>query len=563
MDGKLGEYPLPELLVDVLRGNLTGQLSLSLGKEPRNAIYFKDGVPVSVQVPDLGVSVAQLLAESGDLPGEQVADIQRQAGEFNLSESQVIVEEKILSSGALLLARRRRAREEVVRLFDLTRTSFTFREGTALPGNAALTILQPLPIVFEGLLRARDRAYLERFLDTHVGARFRLGVTYPRGVDPFEWGPETEATIEQVLAEQRSLDDLIAAGVQRVVALAALSTLSLAGMLEVYRPRTASLRGSSRAAGEADLPAAPPPGEVGSGAPVAAACSGSRSSTQGAEVLESGPVERDTAALVVHRRGPSERTPRSQSRGAPLGAPDAAARRSVAQAGEDAGPGGAAFERQLSKVSERLGALRGRSYYRVLRVTDAAPAEQIERAFRQLARQAEEGSDDPAGTQALREAYREAFEVLTDPVDARRYRELADRTRNPPATTERHAFEAGQKLLRATGALIDGRIAEAAYLVEWAAMLEPGRRDLRSFRGLVRLFHGGTGQRSGDVLIVKTAIVQDCQRSPEDLGLHLCLALVLALEGDMEGAEQVIAGCERADHPVARHVRERLSTWGP
>ncbi|MCK6550310.1 hypothetical protein L6R52_31025 [Myxococcota bacterium] len=551
LDGDLGDYPLADLLLGVLRGNLTGRLSLALAPEPRNVVFFKDGVPVSVSLPDLGVSVARILAERGDLSEDRVRDIVREAEGAGRSESAVIVSGQLLTVGTVDEGRRRRAREQVVRLFDAGNVPFVFAEGALLPADAVLTILQPLPIVYEGLSKSGDRRVVDRFLDDCGSAVFKLGPTYPVGVDPFEWGPEVEVVIQQ-LVQPRALDELVELGLPRPRAVVALTTLFLAGMLEVQR---------------ADRPRA----DRGRVEPAAQPRPVSRAPLQRIDVPSIGGDEpREPSGLIVHRRSSAspERVRSDPSRESPPrdpiprdpisrdGSPrDVNGTRPISRA--DLGAEG--YPAQLEALTQRLGPFRGKSYYKMLRLAEGSSTEQVERAYRHLVRQLDEAGED-ATSRSYRDALREAWEVLMHPVDGRRYRDLAERAKTSPAAVpERQAFEAPPKLDRALVAMADGRNAEASYLLDWALALDPARRDVRVFRAMLGYFRAPRAHRTGEALALKPLVVQELQRSGGDRRLELCLALILAEEGDAAGAERILAGLPDPSHPMARRAREVLT----
>ena len=56
----LGDPSLPELLMGILRGNLSGSLFVELGPPNSNWVHFKDGVPVAVVLPALGAVGSRL-----------------------------------------------------------------------------------------------------------------------------------------------------------------------------------------------------------------------------------------------------------------------------------------------------------------------------------------------------------------------------------------------------------------------------------------------------------------------------------------------------------------------
>jgi hypothetical protein len=524
LESTFAAYPLADLLIGILRGNLSGCLDVALAPIARNNIYFKDGVPVSVSVPDLGVSVARILVEHGDITKERAMEILREAEDSGRRESGLIVEEKILSEGALVDARRRRAREELVRLFDAFDAAFAFREGAELPESAALTILQPLPIVYEGLLSSRDRGVVNRFLDEYATASFRLAATYPRGVDPFEWGASTESAIG-ALSTLHTFGDLERAGLSRHVASAALATLHLAGMLEVHRKPSTQER--KREELEARAEAVPKSGRLTREPP-----------------LDPAADDREPSGLVVHRRAPAEK-----ARG-----PDVRASVEARDSSTD--------EPDLELVTAKLAPLRGKSYFKVLRVGDNSSADQIERSFRYLIRQTDEMGSD-AGTEALRDLLNEAFDVLADAERGRRYRELNERSKTSPiAVTERQALEAVPKVERALRAMADGRIAEATFLLEWSQALDGTRRDIKLYRNLLRYFRVPRPVGVSEILAVKPAVLQELQRTPGDPTLELFYALILAEEGDHDEAKRIADAVGNPDHPLARRILE-VRSFGP
>ena len=99
LEASFSAYPLAELLIGILRGNLTGRLDLFLHPEPRNLVYFKDGVPVSVQLPDAGVSLVKILIDSGRVPHDTGLDLLRLAEASGRTEEQVIQQHNVLSAG--------------------------------------------------------------------------------------------------------------------------------------------------------------------------------------------------------------------------------------------------------------------------------------------------------------------------------------------------------------------------------------------------------------------------------------------------------------------------------
>jgi hypothetical protein len=235
LESNLHEYPLPELLMGILRGNLTGVLEISISTARKNAVYFRDGVPIATMLPDAGVSLSLMLADRGMLDRETALQVERDALRRGESESRVIAMERLLEGGALSNGVRARARAQLVKLFDVGPRAFCFTEGAPIERDAEISVLQPLPIIYEGLLTARDRKIVDDFWSIHRRHRFRLGETYPRGVDPFEWGQELDRAMH-LLEQPEPADVLIDQGFEEHVVATALTTLNAADMIEVLEP---------------------------------------------------------------------------------------------------------------------------------------------------------------------------------------------------------------------------------------------------------------------------------------------------------------------------------------
>lgn len=231
----LGEHALAELLMGILRGNLSGLLELDLGPGLSNHISFRDGVPIAVHLPSLGVSLATVLTHRGELSPDVAARVATRAAEEGSSESRIIELERVVAAGALREGVRVRARLELERLFEAGDHTFVFTEGAPVPAGADLAVLQPLPIIYAGLARGGHTGPVARFSARFGQHRFRLAETYPRGVDPFEWGAEIEAIVG-LLEQVEPLAALEAAGLERVTALVVLTTLYTADMLELHDP---------------------------------------------------------------------------------------------------------------------------------------------------------------------------------------------------------------------------------------------------------------------------------------------------------------------------------------
>lgn len=149
-------YPAAELLIDLLRSNVTGALSVQVLASAAT-IYFREGVPVAARSALAGVEPRGLLR----------------------------------------------------RLVAEAEGPFRFQEGQGAPPDATRAVLRPLQVLFEGLALPSARARREAFLERAITQRVRLADTYPVGSDPFGWGPEGERLLLG-LSEPRRLAELVA-----------------------------------------------------------------------------------------------------------------------------------------------------------------------------------------------------------------------------------------------------------------------------------------------------------------------------------------------------------------
>jgi hypothetical protein len=513
LSASFAEYPLPDLLFGILRGNLSGRLDVQLHSEPRNRIYFRDGVPIAVDLADAHVSSIGMLMEAGELQEPVGLELLRDAEKAGGRELSLIEEREVLQPGKLRELEARRARAQLVTLFDVGTVNFTFHEGLDRPEQVRLTILQPLPIVYEGLRTTKDRALIERILEDHASKSFVLAATFPYGVDPFEWGPQIDAAIAKLGHEPYTLAELVEQGVDKRDASAAFAALLLAGMLE-----------------EKEKPAkdAPPPKPKSDPR--------GRSLNQQRKPIEE-QAEKEPSGLVIHyKSGLKAKAPPA----VPSSSPSVPA----------------ASQSEYELVKARFAHYEGKTYYQILRVSWSTDLQQLERAYRFLVRRPDGGDTDDAGTRALKGLFHEAFECLSDPERAKRYRALVEwAEKSSSAVREREAVEAEPKVDRGFRALGEGHAGEARALLEWAKKLDPLRGDVPLLIELARyLAEPGVA----DAIGIATGLVAERQRRPEDERVKLAYAFCLAEEHEDTAARALLNTLIDREHPMAKRVSSKL-----
>ncbi len=537
LDATFGTYPLAELLLGILRGNLTGRLDVFLHPDDRNYLLFRDGVPLVVRLPDVGVSVLQILAHDGHLTPREGLEVAREAETAGTQVADVLRRRRRLGAAEVLRAEQKCARAQLVKLFDAGPVDFRFTEGALPAPEETFTILQSLPIVFQGLATGRDQTLVQRFVNTHHNTTFTLAATYPSGVDPFEWGPRVEAAVETLRAPA-TLADLEGAGLPREQAVAVLTTLQLTDMVDL-RELPARPRSSSPSGGGARARAASPSGASIQATPAPAMSTPADGAWP------------DTQGLVIHRRGDL---------------PDAVdgviePSRALAEPAPptDAQVGGSEHDREYVVVRDRLSPYFGQNYFQILRVTRETNVAQLDRAYRFLVRRFEEEMDRP-GTGPVLDLIHEAYEAIKDEESARRYGLLVERgDKLGRIDRERQAFEAEPKVDRAVRAMGSGRTGEATLLLSWAERLDPSRHDLSAFFGVLDVIRAPDGRRAADARAVRRVLQDQMAFRAHDWRIKMCLALVLAEDGEPAAAERLLVPAPDPSHPMVQRVRAAVA----
>ena len=402
------------------------------------------------------------------------------------------------AQGALFNGMRIRARSELVRLFDARVEGFRFEEGTAIPAGAEITILQSLPLIYEGLLSSKVRTPVRMFLEKTQGRRFVLADTYPVGVDAFEWGDEVESIV-QMLQKPQSLEDLTRQGIPPDQVAVVLATLHLTGMLETVdalpeQPSKLRLR-TMATSGEHTLPPTP----LASLRPLSGA----------QQVLE----------------------PATPS-------------------------GSHALPTDKNSFKGKIQALIGKSYFEILRITLASKPEHVERAIRFLTKH--EASTNRADL-AMAQLARDAEAIFNDSVLGPRYRECVEHAgQSPKHLSARLQMEVEPKLEHAIRALAAGYLDEADTWITWAAKLDPARGDLRLHRSFLGFCRASSEHQQAVALALREMLVEETIKAPTDMCLQVYLACVVGCLGDRNMVQSITEKEAVRAHPLS-HLIDRFT----
>ncbi|MBI4821310.1 MAG: hypothetical protein HY791_33935 [Deltaproteobacteria bacterium] len=497
LSSDLGAYPLPALLLGVLRGNLSGLLELGLPGV--NYVAFRDGVPIALALPGLRVSLARILEAESVLDEGAREEIESFAEEAQTSESRLVRQADVVPEGVLEGALRERARRKLIALFGAGPVAFQFREGAVPPRDADIAILEPLPAIFRGMATEAFEPILKHLLGPSLELPVRLTELYPRGVDPFQWGESTESLV--ATGSTVSATELERQGLSRKEARAVLGALLLTGM--------------------------------------------------GESIDENG-VTKELSAVtgVPSALSPSTSDPDTSEPGLRPFSLDAQA---ATEDFEAARHHAVSSRPQLSEgdeIKRALSAFMGKDYFDVLRVRPNTGPEQLERAYRFLTR---ENLPDTPSRRAVLGVYEEAYLTLSDTERSAKYRRVAEQAKDrPKLLSARTSFEATRKVERALLVAQSGALHEAAALIEWAFTLDPARKDLPLLKAVFEVM----AEPSSSARLSELERVADAEKAISGLVL-IARALIEGLTLKRPAADVVAS---LPDHPLGSVVKQVLST---
>ncbi len=386
--------------------------------------------------------------------------------------------------------------EALVSLVAEGRGEFSFVEGQSPPPGSTRAALRTLPVLFAALSRPRAHERVERFLRTHEDRRIRLNDTYPRTADPFGFPPPLEKALRGLEASVPVLS-LCSGDLSREVLGAALLSLSLADMLS-FEGQDAARRvvphSSDHRVGLSEEPDL---------------------------------VLHEEAAAVA--AGPA--MPNREATVTPSSSPQSS------------------LKARRAEIAQAVDPLRGKDYLEILRVTPETKPDQIDRSRQYLAKQLAKG--EGPGPDAVRELLNEAFEVLTDPVRGVEYRKLVKNATTQKTLRKRQAFEARPKLARVAAKVAQGEFAQAAFLIDWAAALDPELPEIAGHRSFLEFCLRPGPEKPEFAIGLRLAMEQLVAAAPKSLSLRLYLVILYVAMGEREAAPALFSSLKDAEeHPL-------------
>jgi hypothetical protein len=211
--GSLARYPLPRLLIFILRKGFTGALELELPKATAKT-FFTNGWPEFTDLlspPDL---LGQILVEQGMITSEQQGISLKQLAEQKELHGRILMELGFLTKEQLISGLKLQLHRKLVRLFQFEDAPFKLtleRSPEHLHPELDKVYADPVPVVVHGL---RSHYSYERLTNEMTGLdnmAFRLQVEDKEIFDRIPKEPGDSKALTLLEESYWNLEDLLAA----------------------------------------------------------------------------------------------------------------------------------------------------------------------------------------------------------------------------------------------------------------------------------------------------------------------------------------------------------------
>jgi hypothetical protein len=256
--GTLQDRPVPRLLHELFRKQLTGSLTVIDDSGDESRLFLRDGAPVHIERPNDIDRLDQVLIEAGLLPPDVIRGFSatlppgRRLGE-------TLIERGLITAGALANVLKLQMRRKLLRLFFPRKGEFAVYVEAHPYGNGGEfgeMRVDPRCLIYPGIRTAYDESRLEAELAPLKSHRFRLLSTLSESLlEAMGFQPQ-DLTLRALGDRALAISELPVTGAKRIdsfsVVLALLYT-DLLDAVEVLTPAEAPSPSALKPA-----PAAPP-----------------------------------------------------------------------------------------------------------------------------------------------------------------------------------------------------------------------------------------------------------------------------------------------------------------
>ena len=482
--GDLKQRPFGELLAEIHRWRAEGALLVSRGQD-KKVVYFRAGRPVFIKSNVLSECLGRILMREKLISEADCEESLRRMKESYRQQGTVLIDMGRISPHNLVYALGLQLQEKLFDLFGWQEGRFEFDTRAEIPAQPIELELTTAAIIYEGIKRGYSDGRVTAALHDVLG-RYPVPAQEPlyrfqdTGLD------EEEALLLASIDGRRTTDELTSRGPLRPMAVRRfLLAMRVAQLLEFEAERRAP---------ERSRPPKPPPRPPARPKPVEDASAGRRAEAEGPK----------------HPKG--ERPPPSRE--------------------------------TASNLASRLGELRRKDHFEVLGIGRNATAEQLRKAYLDLAKEYHPDKHYSSASAEVRELASEiyhlvssAFETLSNAEERRRYlAELAEGGgRQEPDTVVRvlaaeGKFQRGQELLRKR------QLREATQAFQEAVNLYDEEGEFHAYLGWC-LFQASPGSPQALTLALD-AIEKAIRLNPKVDKSYLFLGYIHKATGRADKAER-------------------------
>ncbi|MCA9694242.1 MAG: DUF4388 domain-containing protein, partial [Myxococcales bacterium] len=206
--GSLKRVPFTQLIRELSRSKITGNLYLLTEGNKKKVVFFDAGVPVFVRSNQISETLGQTLAQDGLITQEQCDNTLESVRRTGKRQGELLVEHGILSRGNLQYGLLRQLRIKLLEIFAWEDGRFQFKEGGERPDTSDAELEEPTEALIIAGVQERYTDERARGLLAELAGRYPLVNRHYRDrLDELDLLPE-EQFVLSTLDGSRKVEDV-------------------------------------------------------------------------------------------------------------------------------------------------------------------------------------------------------------------------------------------------------------------------------------------------------------------------------------------------------------------
>jgi tetratricopeptide (TPR) repeat protein len=238
-EGTLEKHPLPVLLNLALNRNLSGLLHIESG-EAKTWIYFEQGFPAAVHIPNSEVFLGMIMREMGLIDDATFNESLMIMAKTNQLHGQVLIDMGKINQEQLVQAHLAQLMRKLTELFVLRSGNFRFEDGAQIPSRQQPSRIHPYQVILNGIRNSYQKEDLAISLGALLEAKScKVSEKYQEHQGLLELPAEEQADLAR-LDEYRLPEEFVkSAKCGQTAAMMVLLTLACCGLLDIAESRKA------------------------------------------------------------------------------------------------------------------------------------------------------------------------------------------------------------------------------------------------------------------------------------------------------------------------------------